>query len=140
MLGDVTQRIILKNIFLVSGIFPGKKKKRQCYAVGFECTIYQQHFIKIVGAIFWQNLNVYNFFLCKLPLILTVVSLIGQDWSVGLGAPLGAGHTEKLNFFLVSEIFSGKAESVTLLGVECTVNPQNLINFVGAIFEKIEIL
>ena len=92
----------------------------------------------------------FNFFLCELLLILTV-SLkkrkwrylqgaldieFGRDWSFGLGAPLGDGHTEF--FFSVSGIFPGKAESVTLLGFQCTVNPQNLINFVGAIFEKIE--
>ena len=61
---------------------------------------------------------------------------IGRDWSVGLGAPLGNGHTDMSLFFSVSGIFSGKAKSVTLLGFECTVNPQNFINFVGAIFEK----
>ena len=60
----------------------------------------------------------------------------GWDWSVRLGTPLGDGHREF--FFSVSGIFSGKPERVTLLGFECTVNPQNLINFVGAIFEKIE--
>ena len=67
---------------------------------------------------------------------------IGRDWSVGLGAPLGDGHTEKLNFSFQFQgfFFSRKAESVTLLGFECTVNPQNLINFVGAIFEIIQIL
>ena len=65
---------------------------------------------------------------------------IAWDWSVGLGAPLGDGHTEKLFFFSVSGIFSGKAESFTLLDFECTVNLQNLIDFVGANFEKIEIL
>ena len=45
-------------------------------------------------------------------------------------------------FFSVSGMFSGKAESVTLLSFECraTVNLQNLINLVGAIIEKIEIL
>ena len=48
-------------------------------------------------------------------------------------------HT-KVNFFLVSGILSGKAVSVTLSGFESTVNLQNLINFVGTIFEKIEIL
>ena len=62
----------------------------------------------------------------------------GRHCSVRLGAPLGDGHREF--FFSVSGIFSGKAESVTLLGFEFTVKPQNLINFVGAIFEKIEIL
>ena len=60
-----------------------------------------------------------------------------------MGTPnIGDGHTEKLKFFSVSGIFSGKAESVTLLDFECraTVNLQNLIYFDGAIFEKIEIL
>ena len=65
---------------------------------------------------------------------------IGWDWSVGVSAPLGDGHTEKLNFFQFQGFFSGKDESVTLLGFECTVNLKNLINFVGVNFEKIEIL
>ena len=42
-------------------------------------------------------------------------------------------------FLAVSGIFSGKADSVTLLGFECTINPQNLIKIVGAIFEKMKI-
>ena len=42
--------------------------------------------------------------------------------------------------FLVSGIFSGKANSVILLSFECAINPQNLIKIVAAIFEKIEIL
>ena len=41
--------------------------------------------------------------------------------------------------FLVSGIFPGKAKSVILLGFECTINPQNLIKIVGAIFEEIKI-
>ena len=65
---------------------------------------------------------------------------IRWDWSVGLGAPLGDGHTEKLIFFFSWWFFLGKAESVTLLGFERAVNPQNLMNFVRANFEKIEIL
>ena len=38
------------------------------------------------------------------------------DWSVGLGAMLGDGHTEnkKKNIFLASGIFPGKSESVIL--------------------------
>ena len=40
--------------------------------------------------------------------------------------------------FLVSGIFSGKADNVILLGFECSINPQNLIKIVGAIFEKIK--
>ena len=41
--------------------------------------------------------------------------------------------------FVVSGIFPGKADSVMLLVFECTINPQNLIKIVGAIFEKINI-
>ena len=44
------------------------------------------------------------------------------------------------NMFLVSRIFPGKADSVILLGFECTTNSQILIKIVKAIFEKIEIL
>ena len=57
-----------------------------------------------------------------------------RGWSVELGAMLGDGHTKKKYFFSVSEIFYGKADSIILLGFECTINPQNLIKFVGAIF------
>ena len=42
--------------------------------------------------------------------------------------------------FIISGIFSGKADSVILLCFECTINPQNLIKIVPAIFEKIKIL
>ena len=61
-----------------------------------------------------------------------------RDWSVGLGATLRNGQKIK-NHFLVSGIFPGKADSVILLVFECTINPQNLIEVVGAIFEKIKI-
>ena len=44
----------------------------------------------------------------------------------------------KVLFFPVSGIFSGKAECVTFLGFECTVNPQNLVKIVRAIFEKMK--
>ena len=40
--------------------------------------------------------------------------------------------------FVVSGIFPGKAESVILLGFECSINPQNLTKIVIAIFEKIK--
>ena len=64
---------------------------------------------------------------------------IGWDWSFGLGTPLGDVHTEKLNFsFQFQGFFSGKAESVTLLGFACTISPQNLVKIVGAIYEKID--
>ena len=42
--------------------------------------------------------------------------------------------------FLVSRIYQGKADSVILLGFECTLNTQILNKIVRAIFEKIEIL
>ena len=62
-----------------------------------------------------------------------------QDWSVALGVTLR--DRQKLNtIFLVSMIFPEKADSVILLGFECTINTQNLNKIVGAIFEKIEIL
>ena len=62
-----------------------------------------------------------------------------QDWSFGLGAILADGRKLK-TIFLVSGIFPGKADSVILLGIECAINPQNLIKIVRAIFEKFEIL
>ena len=40
----------------------------------------------------------------------------------------------------MSEIFSGKADSFILLGFVCSINPQDLIKIVGAIFEKTKIL
>ena len=63
-----------------------------------------------------------------------------QDWSVGLGATLADGQKIKKTIFLVSGIFSGKADSVILLCFECTTNPQNLIKIVKAIFKKTEFL
>ena len=63
-----------------------------------------------------------------------------RNWLVGLGTTLGDDHTEKLFFFYFLRIFPGKADSAILLGFECTINPQNLIKIVGAIFEKIKIL
>ena len=44
-----------------------------------------------------------------------------------------------VHFISFSEIFPGKADNAILLGFECTINSQNLIKIVGAIFEKIEI-
>ena len=47
-----------------------------------------------------------------------------QDWSVGLGSTLRDSQKIK-TIFLVSRIFPGKADSVILLGFECTINSQN---------------
>ena len=46
----------------------------------------------------------------------------------------------KKTIFLVSGIFPRKADSVILLGFECTINPQYLMKIVRAIFEKMKIL
>ena len=60
----------------------------------------------------------------------------GRDWSVGLGATLGDGQKIKNWYFSSFRDFPGKADCVILLGFKCTINPQNLIKIVGAIFEK----
>ena len=62
-----------------------------------------------------------------------------QDWSVGLRAILADGQKIK-NYFSSLRDFPEKADSVILLGFEYTINPQNLIKIVRAIFEKFEIL
>ena len=46
-----------------------------------------------------------------------------RDWLIGLGTKLGDGHSYFVFFFSVSGIFSGKADSVMLLAVKCTINP-----------------
>ena len=95
------------------------------------------------------------FFSCELPLILelgrnlkirvrdicerTLDIDFEWDWWVGLGPALGDGKNLKY-IFPVSGIFPGKADSVILLCFECTINLQNLIKIVRAIFEKFEIL
>ena len=61
-----------------------------------------------------------------------------QGWSVGLDATLHERQKIK-NYFSSFKDFSEKADSVILLGFECTINPQNLIKIVGAIFEEIQI-
>ena len=110
--------------------------------------------MKVVGAIF-EKMKILKFFLYELPLILRVGRKRKEragdnckgtldiecewDWSVGLDATLGDEQKTKNNF-LVSGIFSGKADSVILLGFECTINTQNLNKIVTAIFEKIKIL
>ena len=61
------------------------------------------------------------------------------EWSVGSGPALG--RLKKLkHIFQVSGIFSAKADSIIFLGFVGILNPQNLMKFVGAIFEKIEII
>ena len=47
---------------------------------------------------------------------------------------------ELKTIFLHQGFFQKKADSVILLGFDCTINSQNLIKIVGVIFEKIKIL
>ena len=61
-----------------------------------------------------------------------------RDWPVGLGAKLGEEQKIKSHFSSFRD-FPWKANSVILLGFECTINPQNLIEIVLAIFEKMKI-
>ena len=102
-----------------------------------------------------KNDNLKFFFLCELRLILRIdrkreneleifargpqisnVNQIGQ-----LVQALHQATSRRLKtIFLVSGIFSGKADSVILLGFECTINLENLIKIVGEIFEEIKIL
>ena len=60
------------------------------------------------------------------------------DWSVGLSTMLGDGHTECNTYrpIYISSFrdFLGKIDSVLFLSFECTINPQNLIKIVEAIF------
>ena len=101
----------------------------------------------------FEKIDMFKFFLCELPLILGVTRKrkeqaedickgtpdieFEQDWSVDLGAILATG-TKSKSIFLVSGIFSGRSDSVILMGFELTRNPQNLIKIVRAIFEKFE--
>ena len=50
---------------------------------------------------------------------------------------LGDAADRKLKtIFLISGIFPGKADHVILLRFEYTINPENLIKIVGAVFKK----
>ena len=62
-----------------------------------------------------------------------------QDSSVGLDAILADGQKIKNHLSSYGD-FPGKADSVILLGFECTINTQNLNKVVRTIFEKIDIL
>ena len=57
-----------------------------------------------------------------------------------LDATLGDREKIKKNIILVTRIFLRKSDSAVLLGFKCTINPQNLMKIVRAIFEKMKIL
>ena len=61
-----------------------------------------------------------------------------RDRPLCLGAVLGDGLKIKKQFFYFQGFFRGK-QIVLLLGFKYTINPENLIKIVGAIFEKIKI-
>ena len=80
---------------------------------------------------FWENEN-YNFFLMSTTLNVECKSKtkkrardieFERDLSFSLGGTLGDGEKIKA-IFLVSGIFPGKADSVILLGFECTIKPK----------------
>ena len=113
-------------------------------------------FDRIRWSYFWENRN-FKCFLCKLPLILRVgwkqkispIYIYFQEdrryhiWTrlMSWFRPCVSSRKKCLKYiFPVSGIFPGKADSVILLGFQCTINPQNLIKIVKAIFEKFEIL
>ena len=62
-----------------------------------------------------------------------------QDWSVGLGATLGADRKLK-NIFLVRRIFPGKADNAIFLGFECTIKLQNLMKSLEQFLRKSKFL
>ena len=66
----------LKTIFLVSRIFEGKADS--VILLGFEYTINTQNLNKIVRVIF-NKIEILNFFLCELPLILGVGKKKARD-------------------------------------------------------------
>ena len=107
--------------------------------------------MKIVGAIV-EKTKILIFFLCELPLISrvdrkrkkrardickgTLDIEFERYWSVGLGATIGdaTDRTLKTTILVPGFFFSEKAVSTIFLGFVCTVNQQNIIKFVGAIF------
>ena len=111
----------LKTIFLLSRIFP--EKAYSAILLSFECTINTQNLNKIVGAIY-EKIEILNFFLCELPLILGVAQKLKQqakdiykgtpdiefeqDGSGGLGAILAGGQKMK-NYLSSFRDFSGKS-------------------------------
>ena len=63
-----------------------------------------------------------------------------QDWSFTLDATLGDREKIKKYYSSYKDFFPGKADSAILLRFECTINLQNLMKIVVAIFEKKKIL
>ena len=141
----------LKTIFLVSRIF--SEKADSVTFLGFECSINTQNLNIIVRVIF-EKIEILNFFL-----MWTTLNFWGNSKTERTGRRYlqrnaryriwtrwvswfrcyFSWRTENFqSIFLVSGIFPGKADSVLLLGFECTINPQNLIKIVSAIFEKFE--
>ena len=138
----------LKNIILVTRSFPGKADG--AILLRFDCAINPRNLMKIVGAIF-EKIKIKNFFLMWTTLNFegrsktkkwakdickgTLGIECEREWPVGLGATLGDGQKIKnYRLFLVAGCFSGKADSVILLGFQCTINPENLIKIVWSHF------
>ena len=103
-----------------------------------------------------RKLKFYFLFLCELPFSLRVDRKKKKSsWRYLKGDPryrmwmrlviwfrryIRRRRETLKTIFIDSEIFPGIAESVILLRFECTINPQNFMNILGAIFEKMKIL
>ena len=109
--------------------------------------------MKIVGAIF-EKIKVLNLFLGELPLILRVDRKRKGELDIFARGPQISNVNEfgqlvqalryatenKKYIILVIRIFQGTADSAILLRFKCTINSQNLMKIVGAIFGKMKIL
>ena len=62
-----------------------------------------------------------------------------KDWSFTLGATLGDRQKIKNILFQLQGFFPGRADSTILLEFECTMNAQNLMKIVAAIFEIMKV-
>ena len=67
-----------------------------------------------------------------------LISNLNKINLVGLVAKLADGWKIKKCFFSL-KYFSGKPDSVILVGFECPITPQNVIKIVGTSFEKMKI-
>ena len=104
--------------------------------------------IKNVLPIF-EKIEMFNFFLCDLPLILKVNLKWKQtewrylqggldiefewNWSDGLCAPLGDGHTQEFNFFSFRDFFR-KSRQCHIVGFRMYYNPTKFDQIRGSYF------
>ena len=88
----------------------------------FSCFLSKLPLILLVGRKRKKRAGV----ICRGPLVFNMNKINHGLISVGFGATLRERQKILKTIFLVSGIFPGKADSVKLLGFECTINTQNL--------------